>query len=478
MQSLISLATSDWVRACFLIGANVLIPSFLLINMLNQWTRKKRGLVPKDDPIYTSGAYRVIMACRSWNWASILMKANWLVILYWTLSVGVAKLTYIFLSWLNEELLKISFVGVLCIFFIIGFTMFMLPPVPGIPVYICSGIVLSARARNIEGVGKFWGGMCIAIVESLILKLCAVCGQYSIGYYMGKSVKVQQLVSVDKVPIRAIEKILMTRGLNLPKVSVLVGGPDWPTSVLCGVLKLNLFQCCLGTLPVIFVSSPCVIAGAFMSNPGKTADRRLSGGTTTPAPKKEGEIWDTLSTTALALSFLLQLAGMVLALYFIQEVVHKHGEDLAKPRKEHEAVAALTRQEADYVAEYNNALAWPTLIKSRKYLLLVSTICMLISTFMFVMMDEACFRSFAVSNKISDPFDQDGLEGNVLNIVLPPGWVATGAFFLASALHFAFLKWAGAEARKRLKALLDSRESQGMVDDHEGATGVGLLSGM
>merc|ERR1719453_873972 len=129
-----------------------------------------------------------MMSIRRWNWASILIKANWLVILYWTFSVGVAKITYVFLSWLNEQLLKISFVAVIVILFIIGFTMFMLPPVPGIPVYITSGIVLSARARNIPEAGNFWGGMCIAVFESLVLKICACCGQYMIGHFMGKSV--------------------------------------------------------------------------------------------------------------------------------------------------------------------------------------------------------------------------------------------------------------------------------------------------
>jgi len=314
MQSLIVFATSDWIRACVLIGLNILIPTFLVINMLNQKVRKMRGVARNTDQMFTQGMQGVIMASKNWNWASILCKANWLVIVYWTLSVGVAKLTYIFLSWLNETLLKISLVAVIVIFFIIGFTMFMLPPVPGIPVYICSGIVLSARSRDVDEVGNFWGGMCIAIVESLILKICAVCGQYYIGYALGKSVKVQQLVSVDKVATRAIEQILNVKGLNFPKVSILVGGPDWPTSVLCGILKLSLFQCCLGTLPVVFVSAPCVIAGAFMANPGaKTEDARrldehVANMTNSTEPTwqdlrvgkdQKGEIWDTLSTTAL-----------------------------------------------------------------------------------------------------------------------------------------------------------------------------------
>lgn len=454
MQSLLTLATSDWVRACAIIGLNMLIPMFLCLDMLHQWVRKKRGREPRDGPVYTRVSYRIIMATLAWNWASILVKANYLVMLYWTLSVGVAKLTYVFLSWLNEQLLKISFVAVLAIFFLIGFTMFMLPPVPGIPVYICSGIVISARARNIPEAGNFWGGMCIAILESLVLKICACCGQYMIGHFMGKSVKVQQLVAVDKVFTRSIERILDTRGLNLPKVSVLVGGPDWPTSVLCGILKLNLFQVCLGTLPVIFVSAPCVIAGAFLSNPGKTTndgDRRLQMTTLAPSGKKDNEIWPTLSTLALSLSFMCQLAGMVLALYYIQEVVQKDHEELARPRPEHAAVTALTRKESAYVEEYTEVTAWSTLAPSRRHLIITATAINLLSTFMFVMMDEACFLSFQVSSKISDPISEEGLDGNALNIVQPLGWFANGCFFLGCTLHFMFTRWASKTTAARLK---------------------------
>merc|ERR1740129_2134093 len=84
--------------------------------------------------------------------------------------------------------------------------------------------------------------------------LCACLGQYGIGYAMGKSVKIQQLIHVDKPFTRAIEKILNRPGLDAGKVAVLVGGPDWPTSVTCGILKLNIPQMILGTCPVFFVS--------------------------------------------------------------------------------------------------------------------------------------------------------------------------------------------------------------------------------
>merc|ERR1712216_720143 len=166
------------------------------------------------------------------------------------------------------------------------------------------------------------GGVVIAIIEIFILKLVAVCGQYLIGVIMGKSVKIQQLVSVDKVFTRAIEKILRTTGLNLPKVAVLVGGPDWPTSVLCGILRLNLLQCIIGTAPVIMVSTPCVLAGAFMTGPDPPqealpAEDGMSTGSQT-------SIWSTMYSFMLALSAIGQMTSGVLALYFIQEYVHRY----------------------------------------------------------------------------------------------------------------------------------------------------------
>jgi hypothetical protein len=47
---------------------------------------------------------------------------------------------------------------------------------------------------------------------------------------------------VNSVTIRAVKKILSKPGMSLEKVYILVGGPDWPTSVLTGILKLKLSQ--------------------------------------------------------------------------------------------------------------------------------------------------------------------------------------------------------------------------------------------
>merc|ERR1719265_602485 len=145
--------------------------------------------------------------------------------------IGVAKMTFVFLSYLNEALSAIPIMWVMVAFFLIGLTMFLLPPVPGVPVYITSGIILAARGDSNPNIG-YTGGVLLAVALSFVLKLIACCLQYLIGYFLGKSVKIQQLVGVDKVVMKAVEKILVRKGINLPKVAVLIGGPDWPTSVI------------------------------------------------------------------------------------------------------------------------------------------------------------------------------------------------------------------------------------------------------
>lgn len=466
MQSLVQIATSDWFRACLVIGFNILIPMFFIMNLVNQKVRKGRGIVPKDAPRFTDGAMKLIVNLEKWNWASILVKANLWIMLYWLFSIGVAKITYVFLSILIEWLGNFQYIVVLGMFFVVGFIMFMLPPVPGIAVYISSGIVCSARART-ESFG-FVGGTLWAVVLSFVLKICAVCGQYAIGYFMGKSVKVQQTIKVDKVGVRGIERILSMRGLKLPKVAVLVGGPDWPTSVLCGILKLNLLQCCIGTTPVIFVSTPCVIAGAFMANPeGKVAPPECTyppRETTREGSSADNAVvekWGTLATTMLTASLGIQLVSAIAAVYFIQEVVHKHSEELAKPRKEHEAVAALTRKEAEFNATFNEVTDWKVLSNPLKILIVASMTSMLSCNFVFVFMDPICFRPFQLTSRICDDFADEGLQSNVLELVRPLGRLVMLVFVLAVIGHCVFVNRVTKIAKQTLANRVSQRTSQG-----------------
>ena len=93
---------------------------------------------------------------------------------------------------------------------------------------------------------------------------------------------------------------------------ILCGGPDWPTSVLCGLLGANVWQMVLGLTPMIFFVAPSVAAGAF----------QFYG-------PSWGGTWDSVA------AFLVQLVVVVaavltsFALFEIDKAVALHSEELA-----------------------------------------------------------------------------------------------------------------------------------------------------
>eukprot|EP01048_Picozoa_sp_COSAG05_P029920 COSAG05_NODE_10106_length_582_cov_25.541850_1_plen_67_part_10 len=60
--------------------------------------------------------------------------------------------------------------------------------------------------------------------------------QKIIGGGLGTKVGVRSAVGVNSTAVRAIKLVLSDpKCLTLGKVAILVGGPDWPTSVLTGI---------------------------------------------------------------------------------------------------------------------------------------------------------------------------------------------------------------------------------------------------
>jgi hypothetical protein len=425
MQQLVAISRSDWTKA---IGTGALggpVVVFLILNRMTNCFRKCRGSAgDAANDNYTPMGRGFLNKVSDWNWTSICTKIVLLGEVFFLFQVGVAKLTYIFLSWLNVTLADTN-IGIVCaLVFLIGSCMFLLPPVPGLPVYVFAGILLGAKGQQVESVG-FWGGCGIATGLGLFTKCCACVGQYFIGYFLGKSLKVQQLIGVDKVPTRAIEKVLKSRGLNPGKVSILVGGPDWPTSVTCGIVGVNIPQMILGTIPVVTLLLPCILAGACM-------------GRVTPG---ESDRWSLMANVFTMVAAVVNTASMAYAVYTISVTVQKFGDELAKPRPEHEAVAELTRQEQAAVDCYNRTVQWSNLGCPMQVMLILTVLGMLSTNAAFVGLAEMCFRSFAVSSKINDPYELDGLEGNAINIViLPIGAIALGGFVVACILHIVFVK--------------------------------------
>jgi len=318
--------------------------------------------------------------------------------------------------------------------FFTGCAMFILPPVPGTAVYLFAGVVVGAKSERDEDVG-FWPGVMVASIIGIVAKLLACCGQYMIGFAAGQSVKIQKFAGVDTVMVRAIEKILQRQGLDIAKVAILVGGPDWPTSVLCGILKLNIPQMLLGTLPVFIASvAPQTLAGSLFT--------------------KTGSVWATVKTIATSLAAAAQAAATLTFTVMTLNLIEKEGEELAKPRPEHQAVAELIRQEQAFGSAYEHVSDWESLGSIQKTVILGSVILQLMCGFIFMcdfVSGGICFRPFNIPNKISDNFANDGLNGNVFNIVRAPGGHAALAFFaLAIFLHIVHVQDMSHLASQRL----------------------------
>jgi uncharacterized membrane protein YdjX (TVP38/TMEM64 family) len=307
--------------------------------------------------------------------------------------------------------------------------------------------VIGAKSLANESVGLATGTL-IAIVIGSAAKLTACCGQYGIGFLLGKSVKVQQLIGVDKVFTRSLEQILKTRGLGIGKVAILVGGPDWPTSVSCGILRLNIPQMLLGTLPVIIVSiAPQTLVGALLN-------------------KETDGVLALVSNAATGGAALAQAGAMLLAMYHITRTMEKDGDALmAQHRPEHDRVAELTRAEESYNKARAEVSRWASLGRRRQALLSGATALVMLSGFLlvadFILTEKVCFRKFSIRDKITESRELGGLDGNVLNVViLPMGAIVLGLFAIAGVLHWIYTKAVDREARAHLRRALPEPDAK------------------
>jgi len=416
--SILKIMKSDWVRAVAVGGLNVFIPLMACLDIVRQSVRRLRGTIQGDaKDRFTPSGRRAVDECSTWDWCSILQKVILLGELFIAIILGM-KATYVFFSWLNTTLYvaDINF-WILCgMVFGIGLGMFMCPIVPGSAVYLFAGVVLGAQAQ-LDGRPGFGVGIAAGAVVSAVAKHIACVGQYLIGFYAGKFVKVQQMVGVDQVPTRATEKILKTSGLSLGKVCILIAGPDFPTSVLCGILKLNIPQMLLGTTPIILVTIiPQVTVGALLTY--QSSDESDSS----------SNIQSMISNAVTGAAAAAQAGATLLFSWRIMKTVEQDGEELAKPRLEHEAVARLTAQEAAYRAALKEVSRWDAMTCAQLFVLLLGVASIVFSGFViaadFMLADKFCFRNFSITSKISDPIDLGGLDNDAWNIVISPfGWV-------------------------------------------------------
>lgn len=429
---------NGWLRAFMVCVLNFLIPLILLVDRLRQSVRRCRGVldVTEDAEVdqFTPVGRKVIDELRTWHWSMILRKVNICSFITILLFVGL-KSTYVFFSWLNYYLLaaQLDYVAICSLVFAIGLLMFMLPIVPGTAVYLFSGVVLGFYSTA-QGHHLFVG-IAIGSVLSSILKHVACVGQYYVGYLAGKSIRVQRFVGVDKVATRAMEMILNKRGFALGKVCILVAGPDFPTSVLCGILRLNIPQMLLGTTPIIVVSIiPQVTVGALLTVPGNGKE---------------------YSAVATVLAAALQVLATLYVSYRILKTAEENYQELSQYREEHEQVAELTKREASYTRKFLEVSSWAKLPVHMRALTVGTSAIFWCAAFVlsidFLIPYKICFQPFSMTDRIEDDAASGGLDGNVWNIVQQPlGTVVLVSSLVACLLHILIGVWLDRATRQRL----------------------------
>jgi hypothetical protein len=414
---------TDWFKALFVLFLMPVVPAYFLLSFLNQMVRRAVSFGydmsdAKERKLWLTLAVAIqFKMLKRWRWTSVLQKAMWIGLFYVIVQVGIGLLVTVFLSWINVALQDLPLYAVTIIFFFIGMAMFLLPPVPGLPVFITGGILLGKAA---EQQFTFFGAVAYGIGVCWLCKQTSLLLQQKmIGQGMSGSLYIRKTVGVNSITIRAIRRLLRKPGLSVPKVMILIGGPDWPTSVLTGILRLSWLQMQIGTAPIVFLIIPMVASGAFLL---KTS---------------EGGLWGPLTDVTIAVAALSQIIAILLAMYYISGTAEKCYDEL-RAEPDDEEVAAAERADAEKTAL--------TLARQSFYaedfpwwmgaLLMLGTLSISVCCYILIIIPSQAFLPFSLTDTVEAKLNND-----LLNLVLPYGWAVIGLTTFTTVVLIVLGRW-------------------------------------
>ncbi len=167
---------------------------------------------------FTIEGRRLIRTFQSWETTKVFSIA-----IYWGMAIMIlyvlgARFTVLFLSWLIGVTSEMGVALVTVILVSVGMTMFLLPPVSGVPIYLTLGIVIIPVARQSMGIVL---AICYATVVSVLLKLLACTLQQKlIGGMLSGYVSVRKFCAVNSNVMRSAKLVLKQPGLGIAKVCI------------------------------------------------------------------------------------------------------------------------------------------------------------------------------------------------------------------------------------------------------------------
>jgi len=431
-QKAIEMTQSNFFKACLLCGVLPAIPIILFLSLVTQAVRKCRGTnrkkadprTPQNAGLLTERVQRQLDVMVDWEWAPILSSCYILALAMVCLVLS-PRLLNVFLSWVNELLSGVDFSLLLGLTFLIGMGCFLLPPVPGAPVYFFAGAIATGACPM-----GFWWGVIISIFLGWFMKLAACAMQQSgIGGLLGGSTVIKQACGVHKPFIRTIECVLRHPGLDIGKVAILCGGPDWPTSVLAGILKLSLVQCELGTLPIIFFIMPFSLSGSFYLR------------------RNDGDVWIRIGNLMFTLTGLVCAVMWVIMAWAWQKEFNQKQVFVTKPMAKY-----IDLDWCDFRAEEirkNCEVRWHDVPRSVKIVYITGAVALTLVCHTFWFMTDSCFGSFAVTDPINTLvwYGDDGICKLV-------GLIGLCVTILSCVGLFIFKAWRSKRISEPIKALL------------------------
>jgi hypothetical protein len=433
---------ADWIRGATVLLGGPIALGYYVLSFCIQMVRltgfnKLVNPMPVEHRNYwvTKTAYGQYRSVCGWRWTSVLQKSLWIGVVIQCFSVLITKFTYLFLAWLKVEVKTMTLGSVTVIMIVIGLLLFLFPPIPGVPVYFTAGIILVAAGEQELGLPM---AITYACVVSLLLKLLAcACQQKLIGSPMKNKVGIRQAVGVNSNLMRTTKLVLSKPGLSAVKIAILVGGPDWPTSVLTGILDLPLLPCLIGTLPVVVIIVPTVLSGSFVY----LAEKYTWAG--------------TASAISTSLTGLVIMAMPMMTMYHIERAMEENKDELARMPLDKEVLRADENEEQRRLL-YLELTKWQVLPRWLKSVLIVGNMFMFMSCYLALAAGGACFREFTMSDSI-----ETDLGGDPWSLIKFLGWVSIVGFCVGSFCLWLFSSWATKTTNDAMKSLfiVGARES-------------------
>ncbi len=218
----------------------------------------------------------------------------------------------------------------------------------------------------------------------------------------------------------------------------MIGCPDWPTSVLCGIMDLHLIPILVGTLPIVLLILPTLLTGSFMY----MTNAKIEGTDELEFP------WaGTMTTVFLVITGIVQFGSMVIAAYYIERVIEEKKDELdAIPIDEE--VKALEEKNEQHNKAFEEVSLWQTIPFAAQFSLCVALTCMIISCYMVLFFSTYCYRDYELTNTI-----ETHLDGNWLTMIKPLGHVSHGLFVVSLFLFYGFRNWASVSSSSFVKKM-------------------------